>query len=59
MLVSVSEILILVSFVPEDSVAGDITNPLSLNLYTYCHNEPMNFGHPTGYSDVGMRQLYL
>lgn len=28
-------------FISEDSYWGEDTNPLSLNLYTYCHNDPV------------------
>jgi RHS repeat-associated protein len=28
-------------FITEDSYTGEYSDPLSLNLYTYCHNNPM------------------
>ena len=36
-------------FTQEDTYRGDITNPLSLNLYTYCENNPVNFLDPSGH----------
>lgn len=36
-------------FITEDTYKGDILNPLSLNLYTYVHNDPINFWDPTGH----------
>lgn len=36
-------------FVSEDSYWGEDANPLSINLYTYCHNDPVNFIDPTGH----------
>ncbi len=36
-------------FLQEDTVTGDPNDPLSLNLYTYCHNEPMMYSDPTGH----------
>jgi RHS repeat-associated protein len=35
-------------FVSQDSNEGDITNPLSLNLYTYCLNNPIKYVDPSG-----------
>lgn len=32
----------------EDTYEGDITNPLSLNLYTYVENNPLKYVDPTG-----------
>ncbi|MBC8062414.1 MAG: RHS repeat-associated core domain-containing protein [Clostridiaceae bacterium] len=37
------------SFLQEDSYRGDANNPLGLNLYTYCHNEPLMYSDPTGH----------
>ena len=36
-------------FMQEDSYRGDINDPLSLNLYTYCHNNPVKYVDPTGH----------
>lgn len=37
-------------FTTEDSYWGEDGNPLSLNLYTYCENDPIQFTDPTGHS---------
>ena len=37
-------------FTQRDSYAGRRTDPLSLNLYTYCANNPVYFFDPSGYS---------
>jgi RHS repeat-associated core domain len=37
-------------FMQEDSYKGNNNDPLSLNLYTYCHNEPLMYTDPTGHS---------
>jgi RHS repeat-associated protein len=37
-------------FISEDSYWGEDTNPLSLNLYTYAHNNPILYVDPTGHS---------
>ncbi|EPY14883.1 Rhs family protein [Paenibacillus alvei A6-6i-x] len=36
-------------FVNEDTYEGEIKNPLSLNLYTYVHNNPLSNVDPTGH----------
>ena len=36
-------------FLQEDTYYGDPNDPLSLNLYTYCHNEPLMYYDPTGH----------
>ncbi|NLD46729.1 MAG: hypothetical protein GX660_05950 [Clostridiaceae bacterium] len=38
-------------FLQEDTYWGNAADPLSLNLYTYCHNEPIMYVDPTGYSE--------
>ncbi len=42
-------------FLTEDSYRGSIIDPLRLNLYTYCRNEPIMNWDPTGFSDVAVR----
>ena len=36
-------------FLQEDTYTGDIKDPLSLNLYTYCQNNPLIYDDPTGH----------
>ena len=36
-------------FLQEDTYRGDRKDPLSLNLYTYCYNEPMIYTDPDGH----------
>ncbi|ATW25278.1 RHS repeat-associated core domain-containing protein [Candidatus Formimonas warabiya] len=36
-------------FISEDTYRGNLNDPLSLNLYTYCHNEPLMYTDPTGH----------
>lgn len=36
-------------FINEDTYEGQIKNPLSLNLYTYVHNNPLSYVDPTGH----------
>jgi len=36
-------------FLTEDSYLGSIADPLSLNLYIYCHNEPVMYIDPSGH----------
>ena len=39
-------------FLTEDTYTGNPSDPLSLNLYTYCHNEPIMYTDPTGHTDA-------
>ncbi|WP_291581493.1 RHS repeat-associated core domain-containing protein [Clostridium sp. UBA6640] len=36
-------------FMQEDTYRGNDEDPLSLNLYTYCHNNPIEYYDPTGH----------
>ncbi len=40
-------------FINEDTYAGDPNDPLSLNLYTYCLNNPIIYFDPTGHLAQG------
>ncbi|WP_246553681.1 RHS repeat domain-containing protein [Paenibacillus tritici] len=40
-------------FLNEDTVEGQIDNPLSQNLYTYVHNNPLIYTDPTGMCVAG------
>ncbi|WP_042316071.1 RHS repeat-associated core domain-containing protein [Desulfofarcimen acetoxidans] len=42
-------------FMSEDSYTGQIDSPLSLNLYTYCENDPINMIDPSGRGKVWNR----
>ncbi|MBW4085753.1 RHS repeat domain-containing protein [Paenibacillus sp. S150] len=45
-------------FLNEDTVEGQIDNPLSLNLYTYVENNPLIYSDPTGhYKDSDNSEL--
>ena len=37
-------------FISRDSCSGKKSDPLSLNLYTYCRNNPISYVDPSGYS---------
>ncbi|TYQ15990.1 UNVERIFIED_CONTAM: RHS repeat-associated protein [Acetivibrio alkalicellulosi] len=41
-------------FLQEDTYRGDPRDPLSLNLYSYCHNEPIMYYDPTGYNNIAV-----
>ncbi|WP_036639308.1 DUF3289 family protein, partial [Paenibacillus durus] len=36
-------------FISEDTYEGEINNPLTLNLYTYVENNPLNYTDPSGH----------
>lgn len=45
-------------FISEDSVWGSDSDPLSLNLYTYCLNNPVNMFDPSGHeAEIYLSQL--
>ncbi len=37
-------------FINEDTYEGNVTNPLSLNLYTYVENNPLRYIDPSGHN---------
>ncbi|HEX9060576.1 MAG TPA: RHS repeat-associated core domain-containing protein [Clostridia bacterium] len=39
-------------FITEDSYLGKDNDPLSLNLYTYCENDPINSIDPSGHENI-------
>ncbi len=39
-------------FINEDTYEGQINNPLSQNVYTYVHNNPLIYIDPTGHDNV-------
>ncbi|MGG0940322.1 RHS repeat-associated core domain-containing protein [Brevibacillus centrosporus] len=39
-------------FISEDTYKGQVDNPLSLNRYTYTHNNPLRYFDPTGHITV-------
>ena len=40
-------------FITQDTYEGDISNPLSLNLYTYVENNPLKYMDPSGHVPNG------
>ncbi len=36
-------------FISEDTYSGEYNDPLSLNLYTYCQNDPITYNDPNGH----------
>ncbi|HHV41888.1 MAG TPA: RHS repeat-associated core domain-containing protein, partial [Clostridiaceae bacterium] len=44
-------------FLQEDTYRGNPNDPLSLNLYTYCHNNPIVYWDPTGHWAQGDENL--
>ncbi|GBG09342.1 hypothetical protein PAT3040_03986 [Paenibacillus agaridevorans] len=36
-------------FINKDTFEGELNNPLSLNSYTYAHNNPLRYSDPTGH----------
>ena len=46
-------------FLQEDTYRGSRDNMLSLNLYTYCHNEPIMYNDPSGHWEVGNGKAYI
>jgi|GEM_PF-1196244 len=44
-------------FISEDTNKGDINNPSSLNLYTYCYNNPLKYVDPSGHEGDLLNRL--
>ncbi len=40
-------------FLTQDTYTGNMTDPMSQNLYSYCGNNPVNFIDPTGHQAIG------
>ncbi|MCI6581326.1 MAG: hypothetical protein MSH15_04995 [Oscillospiraceae bacterium] len=45
-------------FIQEDTYSGNILDPLSLNLYTYGHNNPISYYDPTGHSIKSIYEIF-
>ena len=45
-------------FISEDSVWGKDNDPLSLNLYTYCGNDPIDNIDPSGHEHIATKFTY-
>lgn len=45
-------------FLTQDTVRGESTDPLSLNLYTYVSNNPILNIDPTGHIEEGEQEMY-
>jgi RHS repeat-associated protein len=46
-------------FTTEDSYWGEDENPLSLNLYTYCENDPIRYTDPSGHMSANELDFYF
>ncbi|MBR6395606.1 MAG: hypothetical protein IKS09_01415, partial [Lachnospiraceae bacterium] len=44
-------------FLTEDTYRGEKNDPLSLNLYTYCKNNPLKYTDPTGHSGMVIAKI--
>ena len=42
------------TFLTEDSYSGELTDPLSQNLYTYVQNNPVNYTDPSGHRKMSL-----
>jgi len=46
-------------FISEDTNKGDINNPSSLNLYTYCWGNPLKYVDLDGHASTGVQRCYI
>jgi len=46
-------------FLQEDTYSGSINDPLSLNLYTYCSNNPLIYFDPTGHLEARISMQFF
>ncbi|KPU42117.1 tRNA(Glu)-specific nuclease WapA precursor [Oxobacter pfennigii] len=46
-------------FISEDSYPGEAKDPLSLNLYVYCYNNPINFFDPSGHIPTPIEAAFM
>lgn len=46
-------------YMRKDSYNGDITDPLSLNLYAYCQGNPIMYTDPTGHSATQAAKIII
>ncbi|MNW39516.1 tRNA3(Ser)-specific nuclease WapA precursor [compost metagenome] len=46
-------------FINEDTYEGEITNPLSQNLYTYVYNNPLRYLDPSGHIPTAMEAALM
>jgi len=46
-------------FINEDTYEGELNNPLTLNLYTYVHNNPLMYIDPSGYIPTPLEAAYM
>jgi uncharacterized protein RhaS with RHS repeats len=46
-------------FISEDSYWGKSSDPLSLNLYTYCQNDPIQYYDPSGHDGESILAISL
>jgi len=44
-------------FMQEDAYRGNMADPLSLNLYTYCSGNPIKYWDPSGHKQVFVATL--
>ncbi|MCT4565098.1 MAG: hypothetical protein N4A68_12410 [Maledivibacter sp.] len=46
-------------FVSKDSYEGTLTNPLSMNQYMYCYNNPLMYVDPSGHNPILMKLVEI